>query len=413
MFNISPNIYYCYRKLYRRHHCLLLHQPVEGILPGTKSNTSRTINIVVAAIVFVVLIICVSIYLRVKKRRKKVEIADEVISAESLQFDFATIRVATNNFSDANKLGQGGFGAVYKGILPNGHEIAVKRLSSGSRQGNQEFKNEAFIVAKLQHRNLIRLLGFCLERNERLLIYELMPNASLDHFLFDPNKRLHLDWEKRHKILIGIARGLLYLHEDSQFRIIHRDIKAGNILLDSEMNPKISDFGMAKLFALDQTHGNTRRIAGTYGYMAPEYAMHGLFSVKSDVFSYGVLVLEMMSGQKSSYFRLRGNVEDLLSFAWRNWREGMSSNLIDPTLRASSTYEIMRCIHIGLLCVQENVADRPTIALVILMLNNHITLSVPSRPAFFMHNTIESNISPDGFFQAATNEASISELYPR
>ncbi|GLT64229.1 hypothetical protein SLA2020_367350 [Shorea laevis] len=349
-----------------------------------------------------------------KKRRKKVETVDDIISAESLQFDFATIRVATENFSDENKLGQGGFGSVYKGMLLNGQEIAVKRLSSGSGQGDQEFKNEVLLVAKLQHRNLVRLLGFCLEGNERLLIYELMPNASLDHFLFDAIKRLHLDWERRCKIIEGIARGLLYLHEDSQFRIIHRDLKASNILLDAEMNPKIADFGMARLFVLDQTHGNTRRIVGTYGYMAPEYAMHGHFSIKSDVFSFGVLILEMVSGQKNSYFRIGENLEDLLSYAWRNWREGTTSNLIDPTLRASSTSEIMRCIHIGLLCVQENVADRPTMASVVLMLNSHsITLLVPSRPAFFMHTTIESDMSSDQSFQASTNEASISELYPR
>nr|QMS43714.1 protein kinase [Betula platyphylla] len=403
---------------------------------GSGSNTSRIVIIIfVSTAAFVVLVISFCIYFRARRRpREKLEsnnalnyisnsdvltcssceAVDDIISAESLQLDFATIRVATENFSDENKLGQGGFGSVYKGILSNGQEVAVKRLSISSGQGDQEFKNEILLVAKLQHRNLVRLLGFCLERNERLLIYELMPNASLDHFLFDPIKRLHLDWKRRYKIIVGIARGLLYLHEDSQFRIIHRDLKTSNILLDSEMNPKIADFGMARLFVLDQTHENTRRIVGTYGYMAPEYAMHGHFSIKSDVFSFGVLVLEMVSGQKNSYFRIGENLEDLLSYAWRNWREGTTSNLIDPTLRVSSTSEIMRCIHIGLLCVQENVADRPTMASVVLRLNSHsITLSVPSRPAFFMHTTVESDMSSDRSFQVSTNEASISELYPR
>uniref|UniRef100_A0A2N9GGI6 Uncharacterized protein n=1 Tax=Fagus sylvatica TaxID=28930 RepID=A0A2N9GGI6_FAGSY len=318
---------------------------------------------------------------------------DEISSVESLQLDFVTIKIATDNFSDANKLGQGGFGAVYKGMLSNGQVIAVKRLSKESGQGDLEFKNEVVLVAKLQHRNLVRLLGFCLERKERLLIYEFVPNASLDHFIFDPIRRTHLDWTIRYKIIGGIARGLLYLHEDSRLRIIHRDLKASNVLLDSEMNPKISDFGMARLFALDQSEGNTSRIVGTYGYMAPEYVMHGQFSVKSDVFSFGVLVLEIVSGQKNSCFRNGENIEDLRSFAWKNWKDGTTSNLVDPTLKDVSTTEIMRCIHIGLLCVQENVADRPTMASIVLMLSSYsMTLPIPSKPAFFMHSNTESNI---------------------
>ncbi|XP_062160689.1 cysteine-rich receptor-like protein kinase 44 [Alnus glutinosa] len=402
---------------------------------GSESNTSRTIIIIIVSIAaFVVLVISFCVYFRVKRRprREKLETAedDEIRSVESLQFDFSTIRVATDNFSEANKLGQGGFGDVYKGRLSDGQVIAIKRLSKNSGQGDLEFKNEVLLVAKLQHRNLVRLLGFCLERDERLLIYEFMPNTSLDHFLFDPIKRAHLDWQRRYKIIGGIARGILYLHEDSRLRIIHRDLKASNILLDAEMNSKISDFGMARLFLLDQTQGNTSRIVGTYGYMAPEYAMHGQFSVKSDVFSFGVLVLEIVSGQKNNCFRNGENVEDLLSYAWKNWREGTASNIVDPTIMLGATTEIMRCIHIGLLCVQENVADRPTMASVILMLNSYsITLQVPSQPAFFMHSNIDLETtsrwmqstwvtksderSKGNSVEASRNEASITELYPR
>ncbi|KAK9214521.1 hypothetical protein WN944_006514 [Citrus x changshan-huyou] len=185
---------------------------------------------------------------------------------------------ATNHFSHENKLGEGGFGPVYKGVLADGKEIAVKRLSRSSAQGLQEFKNEVTLIAKLQHKNLVRLLGCCLDGNELLLIYEYMANKSLDLFLFDSTKGAQLDWKRRISIINGIARGLLYLHEDSRLRIIHRDLKTSNVLLDHEMNPKISDFGMARIFSGNQNEANTNRVVGTYGYMAPEYAMEGLFS---------------------------------------------------------------------------------------------------------------------------------------
>ncbi|KAG4142370.1 hypothetical protein ERO13_D06G125400v2 [Gossypium hirsutum] len=408
---------------------------------GKKSNSSRTIIIAsFSAVAFAVLVVCscIFIFLRVRKSKVKgekggeaAEAVDEIKNAEALQYDFSTISAATNHFSNSNKLGQGGFGAVYKGKLAGGELIAVKRLSTDSGQGDLEFKNEVLLVAKLQHRNLVRLQGFCLERNERLLIYEFVPNASLDQFLFDPVKRAYLDWEKRYKIIGGIARGLLYLHEDSRLRIIHRDLKASNILLDAEMNPKIADFGMARLCAFDQTHGATSKIVGTYGYMAPEYAMHGQFSVKSDVFSFGVLVLEVLSGQKNSSFHKGDNVDDLLSYAWRNWKDGTANELVDSTLKDSSTTEVMRCLHIGLLCVQENVAERPNMASVALMLTSYsVTLPLPSQPAFFMHSNTQSEVEmlwSEDLNSGATkysqsrketavvseNEVTITELHPR
>ncbi|BAT93993.1 hypothetical protein LR48_Vigan02g232200 [Vigna angularis] len=405
------------------------------------SNTTTIVIAVVVPTVAVVFLICLFICLRRRKARKNLEVKkeereeededeDEIKIAESLQFNFDTIRVATEDFSDSNKLGQGGFGAVYRGKLSNGQIIAVKRLSRDSGQGDVEFKNEVVLVVKLQHRNLVRLLGFCLEGRERLLVYEFVPNKSLDYFIFDPAMKAQLDWEKRYKIIRGIARGLLYLHEDSQLRIIHRDLKASNILLDEEMNPKIADFGMARLVLLDQTQANTSRIVGTYGYMAPEYAMHGQFSVKSDVFSFGVLILEIVSGQRNSGINNGENMEDLLSFAWRNWKEGKALNIVDPSLNNNSRNEMLRCIHIGLLCVQENLVDRPTMATIILMLNSHsLSLAIPAEPAFYMNSRTRSFPGMQSWeynsremgssepilksAQESENEASITELYPR
>ncbi|KAK4798207.1 hypothetical protein SAY86_030533 [Trapa natans] len=286
---------------------------------NNSSNTTRIIIIVVVAASISLCIIIIGVFLFCRRKQRKsiqsnVEIEDEIKTAESLQYDFAIISAATDNFSEENKLGQGGFGYVYKGKLDNGKEIAVKRLSRGLGQGEQEFKNEVLLVARLQHRNLVQLIGFCLSGEERLLIYELMPNSSLDRFIFDPVKSRHLDWERRQKIIGGVARGLVYLHEDSLLRIIHRDLKASNVLLDADMTPKIADFGMARLVLMDETHAATSRIVGTYGYMAPEYALYGQFSVKSDVFSFGILVLEIISGQKNNHFQSGETVQDLLSF---------------------------------------------------------------------------------------------------
>ncbi|XP_038678979.1 putative receptor-like protein kinase At4g00960 [Tripterygium wilfordii] len=388
---------------------------------GIEPRTVAAIVVPTVTFIAFLALTCIFLIQRRRKRYQEVENADEVES--SLQFDLAMIRNATDNFSEANKLGQGGFGAVYKGTLPDGQYVAVKRLSRHSSQGEVEFKNEVLLMTKLQHRNLVRLLGFCLAGIERLLIYEFVPNLSLDHFLFDPTKRALLNWQNRYRIIGGIARGLLYLHEDSRLRIIHRDLKAGNIMLDEEMSPKISDFGMAKLFEGDQTQDDTSRVVGTYGYMAPEYAMHGHFSVKSDVYSFGVLVLEIISGQKINRFCYGEDAEDLLTCAWKNWNGGTVSNLVDPILRVGSRSEMIRCFHIALLCVQENEASRPTMASVVLMLSSSsVSLSAPLRPAFFSGTFVDSEASASTTtadksksesVKFTTNEASITDLVPR
>ncbi|TKV94599.1 hypothetical protein SEVIR_9G305700v4 [Setaria viridis] len=307
-------------------------------------------------------------------------------NSEFSVFDFEQVLEATNQFSEENKLGQGGFGAVYKGLFSDGQEIAVKRLASHSGQGFTEFKNEVQLIAKLQHMNLVRLLGCCSQEDEKILVYEYLPNKSLDFFIFDENKRALLDWSKLLAIIVGIAHELLYLHKHSRLRVIHRDLKPSNILLDSEMNPKISDFGLAKIFSSTNTQANTtRRVVGTYGYMAPEYASEGIFSIKSDVFSFGVLVLEILSGKRNSGSHQCGDFINLIGYAWQLWEEGRWIDLVDASLTPTShSTEMMRCTKIALLCVQENAADRPTMADVVAMLGSETTIiAEPKQPGYF------------------------------
>ncbi|XP_022765960.1 cysteine-rich receptor-like protein kinase 10 [Durio zibethinus] len=308
--------------------------------------------------------------------------ADEGSDTHGLFFELRALQIATNYFSELNRLGHGGFGPVYKGLMPNGQEIAVKKLSLDSRQGLKQFTNEVKLLLKTQHKNLVMLLGCCAEGPEKMLVYEYLPNKSLDYFLFDKNKSSSLDWTTRFKIVTGIARGLLYLHEEAPERIIHIDIKASNILLDQQLNPKISDFGLARLFPGDDTHVNTFRISGTHGYMAPEYAMHGYLSVKTDVFSYGVLVLEIVSGRKNHDSCLGSEKADLLSYSWLLFQGGKSLDLVDPSLEKYNRDEAAMCIQLGLLCCQQTVAERPDMNSVHLMLSSDsFTLPRPGKPA--------------------------------
>ncbi|WVZ66195.1 hypothetical protein U9M48_015453 [Paspalum notatum var. saurae] len=324
--------------------------------------------------------------------------ADDMETVDSMLIDISTLRAATGDFNESNKLGEGGFGAVYKGVLPDGEEIAVKRLSRSSTQGVEELKNELALVAKLKHRNLVRLIGVCLEQQERLLVYEFVPNRSLDLILFDSeneNRKL-LTWEQRYNIINGIARGLQYLHQDSQLKVVHRDLKANNILLDANMNPKISDFGLARIFGRDQTQAVTSRVVGTYGYMAPEYLMRGNYSVKSDAFSFGVMVLEIITGRKNNDSGNTHNSGDLLTTVWEHWEAETVTELVDPSMGGSfAKGEVMRCVHVGLACVQGDPAARPVMSSVVTMLRTDKgTLEAPCKPAFLARrsDTIDHSV---------------------
>ncbi|GJS25336.1 receptor-like serine/threonine-protein kinase SD1-8 [Tanacetum coccineum] len=369
----------------------LAQSPTTESSKNGSSNNSQIVKIVastIGGVCAVLIILLVLIYLKRRKiKRSKTGITDSQERTETFLLHdkvilpnkrdyhgetnmdelelpllgFATLAKATNNFSDENKLGQGGFGCVYKGTLTEGEVVAIKRLSTLSDQGIEELKNEVRLIAKLQHRNLVRVLGCCIEVEEKLLVYEFMENKSLNTLLFEKDISVKLNWNIRFQIICGITRGLLYLHQDSRFKIIHRDLKASNILLDKEMNPKISDFGMARIFGKDQTEAETKKVVGTYGYMSPEYAMDGSYSTKSDVFSFGVLVLEIVSGNKNRGSSYTSSQLSLLGHTWMLWREGNPLELVDETLGEKfSKDEVLRCIQIGLLCVQEQPEDRPT-----------------------------------------------------
>ncbi|KAJ1285734.1 hypothetical protein BS78_03G299500 [Paspalum vaginatum] len=330
-------------------------------------------------------------------------------------FDLDVILAATDSFAEHKKIGAGGFGPVYMGVLEDGQQVAVKRLSQGSAQGAREFMNEVKLIAKLQHRNLVRLLGCCIDNDERMLVYEYMHNQSLDTFIFDEAKGRLLRWQKRFEIILGIARGLQYLHEDSRFRIIHRDLKASNVLLDRNMVPKISDFGIARMFGGDQTTAYTRKVIGTYGYMSPEYAMDGLISIKSDVFSFGVLVLEIVTGRRN-----RGSYQpeldvNLLGYAWMLWREGRGIELLDDALGGGFHHSrALRCVQVALLCVEAQPRNRPLMSSVVTMLSSdNAVLPEPNEPGVNPGMTTSSDTESSRTRSATANYVTVTRLEAR
>ncbi|KAL5081435.1 hypothetical protein RYX36_009856 [Vicia faba] len=276
---------------------------VESDSPPGSISAGVVVGIVVATTVIIILVFGILWWKGCFGKKNSLARELESLDIQTGLFTLRQINAATNHFDISNKIGEGGFGPVYKGCLPNGTLIAVKQLSSKSRQGNREFLNEIGIISALQHPNLVKLCGCCVEGDQLLLIYEYLENNSLARALFGPEEhQIRLDWSTRKKIYVGIARGLAYLHEESRLKVVHRDIKATNVLLDKDLNPKISDFGLAKLDEEDNTHISTR-IAGTYGYMAPEYAMHGYLTDKADVYSYGIVALEIVSGRSNTLYQ--------------------------------------------------------------------------------------------------------------
>ncbi|KAK9056994.1 hypothetical protein SSX86_024360 [Deinandra increscens subsp. villosa] len=350
-----------------------------------------------ASMVLVILILVFLFYHFRKKRhhqvtpaRNKFQNDNENTNAsdEDLElplFSLSTLRNATDNFSMDNKVGEGGFGPVYKGLLENEQEIAVKRLAKTSNQGLHEFKNEVISIYKLRHRNLVKLLGCCIEGDEKMLVYEYMPNKGLDSFISDKTRSKLLDWPARYHIIDGTARGLLYLQTDHRLRSLHKDLKVNKILLDADMNPKILVFGMARRFRANQIEENTNRVVGTDDYMAPEYTREGIFFRKSDVYSFGLLVLEIMCGEKTRGFVHKEHSNNLIEHAWRLHNEGSSLQLVSKCQGESvNVSQVLRSIHIGLLCVARQPEDRPSMPSVIMMLGSDGQLPAPKKPGFYI-----------------------------
>ncbi|KAF2286719.1 hypothetical protein GH714_023955 [Hevea brasiliensis] len=309
----------------------------------------------------------------------------KTLNDSSLNFKYSTLEKATGSFDDGNKLGQGGFGSVYKGVLPDGREIAVKRLFFNNRHRAADFYNEVNMISSVEHKNLVRLLGCSCSGPESLLVYEFLPNKSLDRFIFDQNKGKALTWEKRYDIIIGTAEGLVYLHENSKNRIIHRDIKASNILLDSRFRARIADFGLARSFQEDKSHISTA-IAGTLGYMAPEYLAHGQLTEKADVYSFGVLLLEIVTGRQNNRSKTSEYTDSLVTLTWKKFQAGAVEEFYDPNLmlhhhhNSNVKNDVLRVVHIGLLCTQEIASLRPTMAKALQMLTADEQLPAPTNP---------------------------------
>ncbi|MED6119394.1 Cold-responsive protein kinase 1 [Stylosanthes scabra] len=299
-------------------------------------------------------------------------------------YTYKELRKATDDFSPANKIGEGGFGSVYKGRLKDGRLGAIKVLSAESRQGVKEFLTEINVISEIEHENLVKLYGCCVERNNRILVYNYLENASLaQSLLVGDHTNLLFNWQTRRKISIGVARGLAFLHEEVRPHIVHRDIKASNILLDRDLTPKISDFGLAKLIPANMTHVSTR-VAGTLGYLAPEYAIGGKLTRKADIYSFGVLLMEVVCGTCNVNSRLPMEEQFLLERTWDLYERNELVALVDITLNGKFDAEqACRFLKIGLLCTQDSPRLRPSMSSVVKMLTGEMAVddSKIAKPA--------------------------------
>ncbi|XP_050223159.1 cysteine-rich receptor-like protein kinase 42 isoform X2 [Mercurialis annua] len=348
-----------------------------------------------AAVVMLSLFAAYATYARLLKNKQERESFEKVsisFNKTSSNFKYETLEKATDYFNVSRKLGQGGAGSVYIGYLQNRQTVAVKRLIFNTRQWVDEFFNEVNLINGIQHKNLVKLLGCSIEGPESLLVYEYVPNRSLDQFIFGRNKSRPLTWQKRFNIIVGTAEGLAYLHGGSQERIIHRDIKCSNVLLDENFNPKIADFGLVRCFGADKSHLSTG-IAGTIGYMAPEYLVRGQLTEKADVYSFGVLVLEIVMGKRCNAF-----IEDsksLLQTVWQLYKSNRLVEATDPSLNNDFlAQDVTRVLQIGLLCTQASVSLRPSMAEVVMMLTNGAyEIAEPNQPPFMNATVLDPESS--------------------
>ncbi|KAE8696172.1 Cysteine-rich receptor-like protein kinase 42 [Hibiscus syriacus] len=359
------------------------------------------IAIVLASSAFVTLSVSAAyvIYARLSKRKRELKSLGWIskrFDRLGLMFKYETLEKATDYFSPSRKLGQGGAGSVFMGIFPDGRTVAVKRLIYNTRQWVDDFFNEVNLISIIQHKNLVKLLGASIEGPESLLVYEYVPNKSLDQFLFDEEKSKLLNWKQRFNIIVGIAEGLAHLHGGgSHVRIIHRDIKSSNVLLDENLNPKIADFGLVRCLGTERSHLSTG-IAGTLGYMAPEYLVRGQLSEKADVYSFGVLVIEIVCGKKNSSFTKSGS---LLQTVWTLHKTNALAAAVDLSIRDEmSVKQAPGVLQIGLLCTQASVLLRPSMAEVIQMLTDKdYEIPMPNQPPFLNANVLGTATSSGSY----------------